>query len=333
MSEPGVVVQGSRPSPELSVILQIGSQRKRAEMCLRSLIDQDAIGRMEILLLDYAAHDYPPVAGSEHPSVRRLAKDSFEPFGESRAQAVGVARGRIVGFIEDHCTAHPGWASATLLAHAHPWVGVGPEMDNGNPGVGTSDAVYLINFSRWLPPVKLGETDMIPGYNSSYVRERLLAYGDELAVLLRCDTLLQRRLAQDGGRIALAPGVRISHMNETDVLSILKGTFLWNRMFAATRSLVSPWSTPKKLLWLSLSPLIPWVRSLRLVWGVATTKRELLWRTVLALPVALASHSSAAAGQILGVVAGIGDVDVSFLRYEIGQDRRVASRHEDPWRA
>jgi hypothetical protein len=296
---------------------------------LRSLIDQDAIERMEILLLDYAAQDYPPVAGSEHPSVRRLDKDSFEPFGESRAHAVGLARGRLVAFIEDHCRAHPGWASAILAAHAQPWVAVGPEMHNANPGVGTSDAVFLINFSRWLPPAKPGETDMLPGYNSSFVREKLLAYGDELAILLRCDTVLQRRLVQDGGRIAVAPGMRISHLNETDVLSIAKGTFMWNRMFAATRSLVSPWSTPKKLLWLILSPLIPWVRSFRLVWGVATTKPELLWRTVRALPVALASHSFAAAGQILGVVAGIGDVDVSFLRFEVGQDRRFAPRAED----
>lgn len=332
MKEPGVGVGGSRHPPELSVVLQIGLQRQRAEMCLRSLIEQEAIERMEILLLDYAAQGFPPLAGSEHPSVVRLDKDSFEPFGESRAQAVRMARGRIVAFIEDHCRAHPGWATAILGAHAQPWVGVGPEVHNANPGVGTSDAVYLINFFRWLPPLEPGEAEMIVGYNSSYVRERLLAHGDDLPILLRCDTLLQRRLVQEGGRMAVAPGVRISHLNETDVSSILKGTFLWNRMFAATRTLVSPWSLPKKLLWLILAPLIPWARCARLLWGVAKANRELLGRTVRALPIALASHTSAAAGQVLGVLAGVGDVDVSFLRYEVGQDRRLASRNEDPLR-
>ena len=321
----GALVEEKGRSPELSVVLQISPLRERAERCLRSLIGQEAIERMEILLLDYAARDFPALAGSEHPSVRRLGKDSLEPFGQSRSGAVGLTTGRIVAFIEDHCLAHPGWAAAILAAHSQGWDGVGPEVHNGNPGAGISDAVHLINYSRWFPPAEAGETDMIVGHNSSYVRESLLAYGEELATLLRCDTILQWQLARDGGRLAVSPEVRISHMNETDIPSLLRGSFLWNRMFAPTRANVFHWSASKRSAWVLFAPLIPFVRSIKLVWEVLNHRREFLWRCVRALPIVLVAHTAAAGGRIVGLVAGLGEAEVSFLRYEISQDRPIAS--------
>jgi Glycosyl transferase family 2 len=306
------------------VVLQVGPQRTRAANALRSLIEQEAIDRMEVLLLDYAADEFPPIVGSDHPNVRLLRRDSLEPFGRSRSEAVGMATGRVVAFVEDHCQAHPGWADAVLDAHDRGYHGVGPEVHNGNPGVGISDAVHLINYFRWLPPAVAGETSLIVGHNSSYLRETILAYGEELATLLRCDTVLQWRLAQDGYHLCVSPDVRISHFNETDLPSLFKGSFLWNRMFAPTRAHVFHWSAPKRLAWLILSPLIPFVRSIKLLIEILQRRRNLFWLTVAALPITFAAHSAAAAGQWIGLAAGLGDTEIAFLNYEITRNRGLA---------
>ena len=137
------------------------------------------------------------------------------------------------------------------------------------------------------------------------------------------------RLARDDGRLAVSPEVKISHLNETDIPSLVRGAFLWNRMFAPTRAKVFHWSAPKRLAWILLAPLIPFVRSTKLVWGVLKHRPELLWRCVRALPIVLAAHSAGAVGQIVGLVAGLGDVEVSFLRYEISQDRLITSGNGD----
>ena len=137
------------------------------------------------------------------------------------------------------------------------------------------------------------------------------------------------RLARDDGRLAVSPEVKISHLNETDIPSLVRGAFLWNRMFAPTRAEVFHWSAPKRLAWILLAPLIPFVRSIKLVWEVLNHRRELLWRCIRAIPIVLVAHAAGAGGQIVGLVAGLGDVEVSFLRYEISQDRPIASGNAD----
>jgi hypothetical protein len=307
------------------VILQAGTRRDRAQRYLDSLLRQEAIGRMEILLLDYAAHSHGPLAGSEHPCVRRVKRDALEPFGQGRALAVGAAEGRVVAFIEDHCLAHAGWADSILAAHDRGWAGVGPEMHNANPGVGISDGVHLVNYARWLPPAEAGESDLIVGHNSSYLRSALLRYGVKLSTLLRCDVVLQWRLIRDGGTLGVSPDVKVSHMNETDIASLIKGAFLWNRMFAPTRAEAFGWSSARLLLWLLLTPLIPVVRSVRLLAWTSNRRRALLGAYLKNLPLLLVTHTAAAAGQIVGLAAGLGDAEVEFLRYEITQERLSGS--------
>ena len=111
---------------------------------------------MEVLLVDYCARRFPPITGSDHPAVRLIHKDQLEPFGRIRAEAVHLARGHIISFLEEHCVAFPRWAEAILRAHAQGWDGVGPEIHNGNPGVGVSDGIALMNYVRWLPPAHPG---------------------------------------------------------------------------------------------------------------------------------------------------------------------------------
>jgi len=310
-------------NPDLTVILQAGGERQRATECLRSLLGQQIVERMEILLLDYGLDAHPPLSGSDHPSVRLLPRSAYEPLGQSRALAVREARAPVLGFIEDHVTAFPGWAEGILAAHAQGWKAIGGEVHCANPGVGISDAIGMMNYWRWLPSARMGVHDLIVGHNAAYDRELLLALGEEMETYLRCDPVLQWYLQEQGIDLFLDPAIKISHINETEISSILRGYFQWNRVFAPTRAEIFRWSLRKRLLWILLAPLIPPVRIYKQLFHILGRRPDLFPRFLASLYVQWFAHSAAAAGQVIGLVFGMGSAETDFLYYELNQARRV----------
>ena len=161
--------------PAVSVIVMVDGQRERGARCLQSILSQSIIDEMEVLLLDFAPPDTPPMRGSEHPSVRVVRMGDTIEFGGARALGVQMARAPIVAFLEEHVIARPGWAEALVRAHRGGWAGVGPEVHNPMPGYGISDAIFVVGYGTWAPPLAPGETELIPSQNSSFRRDVLLS--------------------------------------------------------------------------------------------------------------------------------------------------------------
>ncbi len=307
--------------PALTVIAIVGRQRGRVEACLRSLLAQNTAPAMEILLVDCAPDDAPRIELSDRPRVRVLRGKASREFGELRAGAVRQARAPIVAFIEEHCIAHPGWGEAILAAHAEGWSGVGGVVHNGNPGRGMSDVILAMSFAPWMAPVERGQSLLLPGNNTSYRREVLLRFGDELPRLLLSEPLLQWRLAAQGDRLLLEPRMRFSHTNETRLTTICRGFYLWNRCFGAARAEVLHWSWMQRAARVLSAPLVPWVRVARLIAFGVRHRRDLLGRFVWQLPAAFIAECFAVAGQVVGMLFGAGSAPVRFVDYEVGAYR------------
>ena len=173
--------------PELTIILVVGERRDRAVGALVSVLAQDAAGRLEVLLMDLGPGEPPPIPGSDHPAVRTVKLPPDTLFSAAKARAIRMAAAPVVVFLEEHCRVHPGWAQALIEAHRGPWAGVGAEVHNGNPEVALSRMIQVLNYLWWLPPARRAEFDMLPGHNSSFKRDVLLAYGAELDELLRAE--------------------------------------------------------------------------------------------------------------------------------------------------
>ena len=166
--------------PVMSVIVLVDRQRERGERCLSRLLSQSIIAQLEILLLDFAASDLPPLRGSDHPSVRVVPMTYDKGFGGSRALGVRLARAPIVAFIEEHVTVRPGWAEATLRAHQGAWAGVVPEVHNPAPDLPLVNLIFLTGFNAWTAPMPAGETRQISSQNSAFKRDILLRYDADL---------------------------------------------------------------------------------------------------------------------------------------------------------
>lgn len=310
----------------LSVVLQAGGQRERAGDCLTSLLKQSVIDEMQILVLDYGLGSHPPLPGSDHPAVEIIRRDEYEPFSHSRAIGVKRARAPVVAFVEDHVVVFDGWAEAILESHQAGWKAIGPEVHSGNPGVGISDAIALMNNATWRPPAEEGVHELLAGHNTAYDREVLLSMQPSVEVLLRCDPVLQWLLRDQGHPCYLNPRSKIAHLNETELSGITAGYFHWNCLFAATRAQVFDWPWHRRALRILTAPLVPPVRVLRQYVDIRQNHPDRLGRYLESLPVQLVAHSVAALGQVLGFLFGEGQSDEAFLRYELNQVRRTQGK-------
>ena len=135
----------------MTVILMVDRRRERGARALRSLLEQSCIGQLEVLLIDLAGRQAKPLAGSDHPAVRRVFLPHGTGYGDAKARGVALARAPIVTFFEEHCVAAAGWAEAILKAQDGPFAGVGGEAHDATAGLGMTEFVALMCSDKAAP--------------------------------------------------------------------------------------------------------------------------------------------------------------------------------------
>jgi hypothetical protein len=188
---------------------------------------------------------------------------------------------------------------------------------NANPATAVSWANFLLEYGPWIEPGTRGIADHLPGHNSSYRRDLLLAYGKRLEPLMESETVLQWDLRRHGHRLFMEPAARTHHLNFSTLSGSIRLRFNGGRQFAATRS--ADWPLPKRLLYVLGAPLIPLVRLRRSVAVLARwpARRRLLPRV---LPVLAAMVTLDGIGELVGYATGPGASSSILGRIEF--DRR-----------
>ncbi len=309
------------PDPILSAILIVGDQRERPAHALASILSQSIIDKMEVLIFDLTLDDVPPLPGSDHPSVRVIRVGPGGTAGKVRAESVRQARAPIVAFLEEHAWAFPGWAEGIVKAHQEPWAAVGVEFHVGNTGLGLADAASLSYYPLWSPPAVGGESESLPSHDTTYKRDILLSYGDQLEMLIFPEVLLHWKLRQDGYILWIDPDIKIKHYYETELGVILRGCFIAGRVFIVHRPLIFHWPWWKRIARFVISPLLPF-RRLWQIYQIVRTKRPdrlaMFWRSIFAL---LLFFGAGVAGEMVGTLFGKGNSDVLYLRNQISDYR------------
>lgn len=251
-------------TPTLSVIVPVPDRFETVATTVASLAAQDIRGEMELVFVTPVpelAVEPARRAGFGGTQVVVVSTDLWRSTARSRAAGIRAARAPLVALVEDHCFPTPGWAAALVRAHQQPWAGVGPVILNANPATTVSWANLAVEYGPWLAPRDRGPAAHIPGHNSSYKREVLLAYGDALDELMEAESVLQWDLQRRGHQVALEPDARSRHQNFARFLPSITLRFHGGRLFAANRA--STWPVARRLLYAAGSPLLPFVRTSR----------------------------------------------------------------------
>ena len=316
-------------SPALSVVLVVGGQRERGAAALRSLLEQELRGGIEVLLFDLGPKESSPLDGSNDSRVMTCRPQPPILLTEAQVQGVQQARAPVVAFMEEHCEAQPGWAQAVVDTLRDRWAGVSGDFILKNPGSGTSSKSFRMTYGAYLPPASgRGPARLVAGQNAAYKRDLLLSYGDRLPRLMQSDAGLQLALSADGHECFYEPAARIAHRNENTVGSLCRGAFYWNWCFANVRAELLHWSFWRKALRVAAIPLVPWVRLVRLTSWVAPRGPAAVMQLLRDVPYVLAIHHASAAGQLAGLLFGVEKAERAFSHFEMNEPRLSRSEWE-----
>jgi hypothetical protein len=310
--------------PALSVILPTSRGLANVARTIRALRAQTVRHRLELVIVAPSANIVlDPAVTEGFAGVQVIGVgDVTSSSNRARVAGIRVARAPIVALAEDHSFPEPAWAEALLARHAEgTWAAVGPVVCNANPATATSWANMLLEYGPWIERDAPSTVSHLPGHNSSYRRDLLLAYGERLERLMEAETILQWNLARDGHRFLLEPAARTHHLNFSRLSSSVALRFNVGRQFASTRCV--EWSPVKRLLYVLASPLIPLVQLRRILALLvrSPSRRQLLPRV---LPVLVGAVTIGGIGEFVGYATGPGSSSSILGGIEFDRRRSLA---------
>jgi GT2 family glycosyltransferase len=162
--------------------------------------------------------------------------------------------------------------------------------------------VYFCEYSNFTSPLPEGVTHDLPGPNVSYKRAAL----DQLRDMLQdgyWETFLHQRLESLGYQLYADPSIKVYHKKHFTFGSFLSERFHYGRWFGGVRNEFV--STPKRIFYLLLSPLLPPLILKRLITRVRSRGRH--WNEfVRCLPYIGVFTLAWAAGEFTGYLTGSG---------------------------
>lgn len=260
--------------PVLSVVVVIVSDttsRPHAALladCLDALGRQADAPAMEVIVPHLVEVEGLGAVKALFPHVRFMPVPDVvaQPGGREhhdvlRARGMAVARGTLIGLLEDHARPDPRWCAAVVAAHQAPHAAVGGAIENGVDRM-LNWAVYYCDFGKYQNPVPAGEAAFASDANVTYKREDLERVRASWQEAFR-EIVVNGALKASGRTIVLDRRV-VAYQNRRGLGlgAALHERFVWGRSYAATR--LALLTLPRRLVHAAMSPALPAVLFLRM---------------------------------------------------------------------
>jgi len=307
--------------PLLSVILATPAGFHTIRKTVSHLRSQTVCGSLELVLVapSQALPDLEAEELNEFACYQVVEIQKFQSIGQANAAGIRQAAAPIVALAEDHCFPDPHWAENLIAAHQGPWAAVGPGVRNANPNTAVSWADLFIGYGPWLTPAPSREAEFLPGHNTSYKREILLGYGDQLDAMMEAETVLHWDLGEKGYRLYMESTASVAHTNFSLWSSWVPAQFFNGRLFAGARARQKP--LPWRIMFALGSPLIPIVRLWRIWAGLPSKDLKIRFLSCLhALMIGLAIDGM---GQMVGYAFGTGNALDKVAKFEVDRFKHI----------
>ncbi len=308
-------------TPLLSVILATPAGYRTIRKTVSHLRSQTARAFLELVIVAPSKELLNLEADqlSEFTRYQVVEIGQFHSIGQANAAGICQAVAPIVALAEDHCFPDPQWAERLIAAHQGPWAAVGPGVRNANPNTAVSWADLFIGYGPWLTPSPSREAEFLPGHNTSYKREVLLGYADQLDPMMEAETVLHWDLREKGHRLYMESAASVAHTNFSLWTSWIPAQFYNGRLFAGARVRQKP--LPWRMVFVLGSPFIPGVRLWRIWTGLPS--KELKIRFFACLHALIIGLAIDGVGQMIGYALGTGNALDKVAKYEFDRFKHV----------
>lgn len=288
--------------PKFSVIIPSVNGLPAIADCLTALERQKCDFDFEVIVVDRTKGEAAQYIRENFPFIRLI--ELSEPCGipEMRAIAMAQARGEYLVITEDHCMAPENWLAEINKAHESGYSVIGGAVENGSRARLIDWAVFLCEYSSFMPPIAEGETDFITGNNTSYKRS-VVEKLDDAIKRNYWEYFLQAELRRMNIKFLSVSGIVVSHQKEFGFFYFLSQRFHYSRSFAAMRKKTS--SNAQQIIYLLYTPFLPFHLTWRIAQNVRQKQRNYK-EFFFSLPFLLIFMCSYALGEFTGQIFGAG---------------------------
>ncbi len=223
---------------QLSVVIPSYNQPETVQRCIVSILEQDFSGTYEIIIADSSdKHKQDELAAfcATIPKVQLISlKEQTFP-GSARNIGIKAAQGEVIALIDSDCVAKPNWLENIWENMEHNVILTGV-IENG-----TEDSVYgtcsfLVEFNHFLD----FSGHKVPAHAAATcnfacrkeVFDKIGYFTDDRAFE---DMLFCKKFTDQGGQIFRINGIRIAHLNKTDLAGIRRNQTMLGKFSAIVR--------------------------------------------------------------------------------------------------
>jgi hypothetical protein len=282
-------------APALSAVLCVDHTQCGAETVGALRRDAREVPLELVLVGINGRRPEPPEDTADFAAVRLVVHEGAA-LSDARVAGMRAAAAPYVVINETHSFPQPGWARGIVRRLDEGWAAVGPAITPANP-VRKAVAMTVFDYGRWMsgPP---GPWPDIPGHNSAYRRDILLAALERMPRGMDAENLLQGEIRAAGGRLYLDMGVRVAHMNVEHYGAAGREWRAFSRVYAARRA--ANWGPFRRAVYAAGSPLLPMIRFSRLI--RPARRGGYLGRLLRGVDIVAVSLVGSAFGEMLGYV-------------------------------
>lgn len=307
-----------RETPKLSVVIAmvgdtIGSCARTDSLAeaLEAFCKQVDAPPMELIVAHHEQVDGIDALKQKYPDVIFVPASDVSIAGRKgggrehhdvlRARGMAVATGDVVGLVEDHALPDDRWCATAVETAHQEFAAIGGAMENCVDRV-LNWAVYFCDFGRYQNPVPAGESSYASDANVAYKRSSLLKIRETWEHSYR-EVVVNGTLQSSGEKLALSPKL-IMYQNRRHLRlgTALRERYVWGRSYSASRNTFMTF--PKRLIYAVLSPVLPFLLTLRMFVS-ARRKQRCFGKFVIALPIIFLLQVSWSLGEGIGYLVGV----------------------------
>src|SRR5688572_13283692 len=282
----------------MSVVVASVSGEPALVRCLDSLLPQ--ANETEVIVATALEQATVDRLGEWFPTVRWLSVPGASVF-RLRSLGLAQAHGRYVALTEDHCTFAATWLAALTEACRRGATVVGGPAENGLVR-SWHRALYLFEYSAWLPTGPADRVEILCGVNVAYERDALWSCASVWQEVFH-ENEVHDALRRRGHRLLMAKDARVRTHLAMSPFASLAHLFEGGAAFGTYRRQHS--GSIFARLWVLAIPLVPLVHLWRIVGRVARSGWTATGHFLQSLPELVCLIAAWTAGEAAGYL-GIG---------------------------
>ncbi|MEO6051186.1 MAG: glycosyltransferase family 2 protein [Pyrinomonadaceae bacterium] len=301
-----MVKNPSKRTPTKSVLLSVVVvslySHRLLRKCLNSILANQHLDEVEILVADCCSDDPVSSLMENYPNVCFLQFPQKAGIPVLAGAGIKQSKGEIIALTDSSCVVSTDWVSEVRAAHRSSSLVIGGAVDVSGPMKMIDWAAYFCEYGQFMPPLKAGRVEVLPGINISFKRsalEKQIQYVEpEFWKTYWCE-----KLKEEGVELFSEPAMLVHYAKTFEVIPFFIRRFHHGRCFAGMRSRQLSFS--KRMVYVGGSLTLPLILLYRTI-ATILTKKQFLTELVLSFPYIVLAIGFWSIGEFCGYLAGKG---------------------------